>query len=163
MMFKHVIAAQIAYMITLWLCRISALAFYARISKNVVQLQTILVISWVVVSVTLVGQLLIVSLQCLPIYKMRNPMIKGGCINDVTIFLPTAGSGKYPCSLGLEICILTECYSRVRHPGVAHPNCHHHKIEGNHQAKTPPCSCDVLWGLFRIVIMPISQVLSLFL
>lgn len=92
LLFKNLVAAQLVYMITLWLCRISGLAFYARIAKDVIQLQVILAISWVVVSLTLVTQLLLISLQCIPLDKLWNPMLKGTCLGNSDVFLPTAAT-----------------------------------------------------------------------
>jgi hypothetical protein len=93
-LFEHLVAVQLMYLITLWLCRISALAFYARITAGIVELQTILVISWVVVSLTLVAQLLFVSLECIPLEKLWNRRLKGKCLGDVAVFSPTVGTSK---------------------------------------------------------------------
>jgi hypothetical protein len=93
-MLEHVLAVHLLYMVTLWLCRISGLAFYARIGKNVVQLQKILAISWVVVSLTLVAQLLLIALQCIPLEKLLNPLHEGKCISEAGVLFPTLGTSK---------------------------------------------------------------------
>jgi hypothetical protein len=129
MVFTHLFATHLLYIVTLWLCRISGLAFYARITKNVARLRTILFISSAVVSLILVAQLLLISVQCIPLEKSWNPMIKGKCLSNVTVILPTVGTSKstYNCYTlvlqgGFKILILTVCDSHVRLPGVTHSN-----------------------------------------
>ncbi|PYH94299.1 hypothetical protein BO71DRAFT_430136 [Aspergillus ellipticus CBS 707.79] len=88
MLYKWLVAAQLVYMIALWMCRISGLAFYWRLNP-MPQFQVYLRVSFAFVTAVLVAQVLIIALQCIPLAALWGGA-DGTCMGSKTVFISTA-------------------------------------------------------------------------
>ncbi|KAJ5782636.1 hypothetical protein N7457_004410 [Penicillium paradoxum] len=88
-MYKWLVGAQLVYMFNLWLCRISGLAFYARLN-NMPRFTLYLGISFVFVTAVYVAQTLIIALQCVPLAALWGGA-EGKCIGSEAVFISTSG------------------------------------------------------------------------
>jgi hypothetical protein len=83
-MYKWLVGAQLVYTFNLWLCRISGLAFYARLNP-----MPRFRISFAFVTAVYVAQTLIIALQCVPLAALRGGA-EGKCMGSKTVFISTS-------------------------------------------------------------------------
>ncbi|KAJ5178257.1 uncharacterized protein N7500_000956 [Penicillium coprophilum] len=88
-MYKWLVGAQLVYMFNLWLCRVSGIAFYARLNQ-MPRFILYLRISFAFVTFVYVAQTLIVALQCIPLAALWGGA-EGKCMGSVTVFISTSG------------------------------------------------------------------------
>lgn len=88
-MYKWLVAAQFIYFLTLWLCRVSGLAFYARVNP-MPRFKLYLRISFAFVTAVYIAQTLIIALQCIPIQALWDPTVKGKCMGSTAVFISTS-------------------------------------------------------------------------
>ncbi|OQE44232.1 hypothetical protein PENCOP_c002G07565 [Penicillium coprophilum] len=88
-MYKWLVGAQLVYTFNLWLCRVSGIAFYARLNQ-MPRFILYLRISFAFVTVVYVAQTLIVALQCIPLAVLWGGA-EGKCMGSVTVFISTSG------------------------------------------------------------------------
>ncbi|KAL3481253.1 hypothetical protein BJX99DRAFT_243869 [Aspergillus californicus] len=86
-MYKWLVTTQAVYMFNLWLCRVSGLAFYARLNP-MPQFMLYLRLSFAFVSAVLVAQELIIGLQCIPLSALWDGG-EGRCMGSKTVFVST--------------------------------------------------------------------------
>lgn len=89
LMYKWLVAAQFIYFLTLWLCRVSGLAFYARVNP-MPRFKLYLRISFAFVTAVHITQTLIIGLQCIPIQALWDPSVKGQCMGSTAVFISTS-------------------------------------------------------------------------
>lgn len=87
-LFKWLVAAQLVYMLCLWLCRLSGLAFYARLNQ-MPRFKLYLRISFAFVTAVFIAQVLIIALQCIPLAALWGEA-KGKCLGSKAVFISTA-------------------------------------------------------------------------
>lgn len=87
-MYKWLVAAQIVYVFNLWLCRISGLAFFARLNP-MPRFILYLRISFAFVTAVYVAQTLIIALQCIPLAALWGGA-EGKCLGSETVFISTS-------------------------------------------------------------------------
>lgn len=88
LLYKWLVAAQLVYMVNLWLCRISGLAFYARLNP-MPRFQLYLRISFTFVTAVYISQTLIIALQCIPLAALWHGA-KGTCMGSNAVFVSTS-------------------------------------------------------------------------
>lgn len=88
-MFKLLVAGQFLYFMTLWICRVSGLAFYARLNP-LPQFKRWLVVSFTFLTAIWLAQLLLVVLQCIPLQSLWNQNIQGKCMSTSAFCIATA-------------------------------------------------------------------------
>ncbi|GKZ17773.1 hypothetical protein AbraCBS73388_010092 [Aspergillus brasiliensis] len=88
LLYKWLVAAQLVYMIALWICRLSGLAFYHRLNP-MPQFQLYLRISVGFVTAVMFAQVLIIALQCVPLAALWGGA-RGKCLGSKTVFISTA-------------------------------------------------------------------------
>ncbi|KAJ5929144.1 hypothetical protein N7454_006992 [Penicillium verhagenii] len=82
-MYKWLVATQMVYMFNLWLCRVSGLAFYARLNP-MPRFILYLRLSFGFVTAVYIAQTLIIALQCIPLAALwgsRGGQMHGLCYN----------------------------------------------------------------------------------
>ncbi|KAL4884313.1 hypothetical protein BJY04DRAFT_215287 [Aspergillus karnatakaensis] len=90
-MYKWLFTTQMVYMFNLWLCRVSGLAFYARLNP-MPQFLLYLRLSFAFVTAVYVAQTLIIALQCIPLRALWSPeTAEGGgkCMGSEVVFVST--------------------------------------------------------------------------
>lgn len=87
-MYKWLFTTQMVYMFNLWLCRVSGLAFYARINP-MPQFILYLRLSFAFITSVYVAQTLIIALQCIPLQAMWDQTVKGKCMGSGIVFIST--------------------------------------------------------------------------
>lgn len=88
-MYKWLVAAQMVYFATLWLCRVSGLAFYARLNP-MPRFQLYIHLAFAFVTAVWVSQALIIGLQCVPLRALWDTSVKGKCMTSTQVFLATS-------------------------------------------------------------------------
>lgn len=88
LLLKWLVAAQLVYMANLFLCRISGLAFYARLN-SMPPFVYYLRISFAFVTAVYLAQTLIIALQCIPLATLWNGA-PGKCMGSKTVFIATS-------------------------------------------------------------------------
>ncbi|OJI85973.1 hypothetical protein ABZX51_002172 [Aspergillus tubingensis] len=88
LLYKWLVSAQLVYMIALWVCRLSGLAFYRRLNP-MPQFQLYLRISFAFVTAVMLAQVLIIALQCIPLAALWGGAT-GKCLGSKTVFISTA-------------------------------------------------------------------------
>ncbi|KAE8148708.1 hypothetical protein BDV25DRAFT_12616 [Aspergillus avenaceus] len=88
LLYKWLVAAQLVYMVALWLCRISGLAFYRRLNP-MPQFQRYLRVAFAFVTAVLIAQVLIIALQCIPLAALWSGA-PGKCMGSKAVFISTA-------------------------------------------------------------------------
>ena len=86
---KHLVALQLVYHATLWMVRISGLAFYARVCNNAPAFRFHMWIAFGFVTVVFLAQFLILALQCIPLKAVWGDG-PGTCLPIRTTFISTA-------------------------------------------------------------------------
>ncbi|KAJ5833374.1 hypothetical protein N7474_001685 [Penicillium riverlandense] len=89
LMYKWLVAAQMVYFLSLWLCRVSGLFFYSRLNP-MPQFQLYMRISFVFVTAVFVSQALVIAVQCIPLQALWDPTVKGKCMGSTAVFLSTS-------------------------------------------------------------------------
>jgi len=88
-MFKQLYAVQLIYTTALWLCRVSGLAFYSRLCKDVTRFRTHMWLASIFVTAVFIAQFLILALQCIPIQALWHDG-PGQCMTTRAAFISTA-------------------------------------------------------------------------
>ncbi|EED11730.1 conserved hypothetical protein [Talaromyces stipitatus ATCC 10500] len=88
-LYKWLVSAQLAYMLALWLCRLSGIAFYQRLNPRTGPYSLILKLSIAFVTSIFITQTLIIALQCIPLSALWGAT-KGKCIGSKAVFYSTA-------------------------------------------------------------------------
>lgn len=88
LLFQWLVSAQLTYTIALWVCRVSGIAFYARVAP-VGNFVWWLWTSLVFVTIVFVAQLLILALQCIPLAALWGE-VEGKCLGSKAVFISTA-------------------------------------------------------------------------
>ncbi|KAJ5358369.1 uncharacterized protein N7496_010782 [Penicillium cataractarum] len=86
-MYKWLVTTQLVYMFNLWLCRVSGLAFYARINP-MPQFILYLRVSFAFISAVYIAQTLIIALQCIPLAALWGA-VEGKCMGSKIVFVST--------------------------------------------------------------------------
>ncbi|KAL3460107.1 hypothetical protein BJX64DRAFT_290592 [Aspergillus heterothallicus] len=86
-MYKWLVTTQIVYMFNLWLCRVSGLAFYARLNP-MPPFILYLRLSFAFVTAVWVAQTLIIALQCVPLAALWGE-VEGKCMGSRIVFVST--------------------------------------------------------------------------
>ncbi|OQE33027.1 hypothetical protein PENFLA_c001G07266 [Penicillium flavigenum] len=86
--YKWLVGAQLVYMFNMWLCRISGMAFYARLNQ-MPRFTLNIHISFAFVTVVYVAQTLIVALQCVPLAALWGGA-EGRCMGSGFVFISTS-------------------------------------------------------------------------
>ncbi|KAL4796253.1 hypothetical protein BDV19DRAFT_361281 [Aspergillus venezuelensis] len=86
-MYKWLVTTQMVYMFNLWLCRVSGLAFYARLNP-MPQFILYLRLSLAFVTLVWVIQALIIGLQCVPLAALWGE-VEGWCMGSGATFVST--------------------------------------------------------------------------
>ncbi len=89
LMFKHLVALQLIYTTALWLCRISGLAFYARLCKDVTRFRMHMWAASIFVTSVFITQFLVLALQCIPLKALWGDG-PGKCMTTRAAFISTA-------------------------------------------------------------------------
>ncbi|KAI2732133.1 hypothetical protein CBS147332_1272 [Penicillium roqueforti] len=87
-MYKWLVGAQLVYMFNMWLCRISGIAFYARLNQ-MPRFTLYLRISFAFVTAVYVAQTLIITLQCVPLAVLWGGA-EGECMGSEIVFISTS-------------------------------------------------------------------------
>jgi hypothetical protein len=87
-MYKWLVTTQMVYMFNLWLCRVSGLAFYARLNP-MPPFILYLRLSFAFVTAVWVAQTLIIALQCIPLAALWDQSIQGRCMGSRIVFVST--------------------------------------------------------------------------
>ncbi|KAL2794546.1 hypothetical protein BJX66DRAFT_337697 [Aspergillus keveii] len=87
-MYKWLVTTQMVYMFNLWLCRVSGLAFYARLNP-MPPFILYLRLSFAFVTAVWVAQTLIIALQCIPLAALWDQTIEGRCMGSRIVFVST--------------------------------------------------------------------------
>ncbi|KAL4882267.1 hypothetical protein BJY04DRAFT_51037 [Aspergillus karnatakaensis] len=88
LMYKWLIAAQITYFFVLWICRLSGIAFYARLNP-MPRFTLYLRISYGFVTAVYIAQTLIIALQCVPLSALWGEA-EGNCMGQYAVFISTS-------------------------------------------------------------------------
>ncbi|KAJ5363528.1 uncharacterized protein N7496_009241 [Penicillium cataractarum] len=88
-MYKWLVAAQMVYFATLWLCRVSGLAFFARLNP-MPRFKLYIRLAFAFVTAVWISQVLIIGLQCIPLQALWDSSIKGTCMGSTQVFLATS-------------------------------------------------------------------------
>lgn len=88
-MYKWLVAAQLVYFLTLWVCRVSGLAFYARLNP-LPRFRFYINCSIAFVTAVWVAQTLVIGLQCIPLQALWDQTVHGKCLTTTTVFLSTS-------------------------------------------------------------------------
>lgn len=86
-MYKWLVTTQMVYMFNLWLCRISGLAFYARLNP-MPQFILYLRLSFAFITAVYIAQTLIIALQCVPLAALWGA-VEGKCMGSKIVFIST--------------------------------------------------------------------------
>ncbi|KAJ5633695.1 hypothetical protein N7528_001537 [Penicillium herquei] len=89
LMYKWLVTAQMIYFTTLWVCRVSGLAFYSRLNP-MPQFQLWMRLSFGFVTAVWITQSLIIGLQCIPLQALWDSSIKGKCMTSTDVFISTS-------------------------------------------------------------------------
>lgn len=84
-MYKWLVTRQMIYMFNLWLCRISGLAFYARLNP-MPQFTLYLRLSFAFITAAYITQTLIIALQCVPLATLWGA-VQGKCMGSKIVFI----------------------------------------------------------------------------
>jgi hypothetical protein len=87
-MYKWLVTTQMVYMFNLWLCRVSGLAFYARLNP-MPPFILYLRLSFAFVTAVWIAQTLIIALQCIPLAALWDQTIEGKCMGSRIVFVST--------------------------------------------------------------------------
>ncbi|KAJ5784440.1 uncharacterized protein N7503_009652 [Penicillium pulvis] len=88
-MYKWLVAAQMLYFFALWICRVSGLAFFARLNP-MPRFKLYMRMAFVFVTAVWVAQTLIIALQCIPLQALWDSSITGKCLTSTQVFLSTS-------------------------------------------------------------------------
>ncbi|KAJ5759130.1 hypothetical protein N7520_006286 [Penicillium odoratum] len=88
-MYKWLVAAQMIYFASLWICRVSGLAFYARLNP-MPRFTLYMRLALAFVTAVWVAQSLIIGLQCIPIQALWDTSVKGKCLTSTQVFISTS-------------------------------------------------------------------------
>jgi hypothetical protein len=88
-LYKWLVSAQLVYMLALWLCRLSGIAFYKRLNPRIGPYSLILKLSFAFVTAVFIAQILIIALQCIPLSALWGAT-KGKCLGSKAVFYSTA-------------------------------------------------------------------------
>ncbi|KAJ5923576.1 hypothetical protein N7454_008821 [Penicillium verhagenii] len=88
-MYKWLVAAQMIYFAALWMCRVSGLAFYARLNP-MPRFKLYIRLAFAFVTAVWVSQTLIIALQCIPLQALWDSSITGKCLTSTQVFLSTS-------------------------------------------------------------------------
>jgi hypothetical protein len=88
-LYKWLVAGQLIYMLNLYICRLSGLAFYARLN-SMPQYVFYLRLSFGFITAVYICQTLIIALQCIPLAALWNPALEGRCISTMVVNYVTA-------------------------------------------------------------------------
>jgi hypothetical protein len=90
-LYKWLVAGQLIYMFNLYICRLSGLAFYARLN-SMPQYVFYLRLSFGFITAVYICQTLIIALQCIPLSALWDPAVqgKGRCISTMVVNYVTA-------------------------------------------------------------------------
>ncbi|KAJ6095581.1 hypothetical protein N7486_006327 [Penicillium sp. IBT 16267x] len=88
-MYKWLVAAQMIYFAALWICRVSGLAFYARLNP-MPKFKIYLRIASAFVTAVWVAQTLIIALQCIPLQALWDSSVSGKCLTSTQVFISTS-------------------------------------------------------------------------
>ncbi|KAJ5646517.1 hypothetical protein N7490_002889 [Penicillium lividum] len=88
-MYKWLVAAQMIYFASLWICRVSGLAFYARLNP-MPRFTLYMRLALAFVTAVWLAQSLIIGLQCIPIQALWDTSIKGKCLTSTQVFISTS-------------------------------------------------------------------------
>jgi len=91
LMLKHLVAVQLVYTAGLWVCRISGLAFYARLCKDVAHFKIYMWCAFAFVTAIFIAQFLVLALQCIPLKALWHDG-PGKCMSIKFTFISTAAS-----------------------------------------------------------------------
>ncbi|KAF7715239.1 Uncharacterized protein PECH_008735 [Penicillium ucsense] len=86
-MYKWLVATQVVYMFNLWLCRVSGLAFYARLNP-MPQFILYLRLSFAFITAVYIAQTMIIALQCIPLSALWGEGT-GKCMGSKVVFIST--------------------------------------------------------------------------
>jgi hypothetical protein len=86
-MYKWLVTTQMVYMFNLWLCRVSGLAFYARLNP-MPQFILYLRLSFAFITAVYIAQTLIIALQCIPLAALWGAA-EGKCMGSKIVFIST--------------------------------------------------------------------------
>jgi hypothetical protein len=89
-LYKYLVAAQLVYMVALWACRLSGLLFYSRLGNNLHRFNFWFWSALAFISATMIVQILLIALQCIPLKRLWDPTVEGTCLGDYAVFIPTA-------------------------------------------------------------------------
>jgi hypothetical protein len=87
-LYKWLVAGQLIYMFNLYICRLSGLAFYARLN-NMPRYVFYLRLSFGFITAVFVAQTLIIALQCIPLETLWGAA-EGKCISTMVVNIVTA-------------------------------------------------------------------------
>ncbi|KAL2787918.1 hypothetical protein BJX66DRAFT_340773 [Aspergillus keveii] len=88
-LYKWLVAGQLIYMFNLYICRLSGLAFYARLN-SMPQYVFYLRLSFGFITAVYICQTLIIALQCMPLSALWDPAVTGRCISTMVVNYVTA-------------------------------------------------------------------------
>ncbi|KKK19860.1 hypothetical protein P175DRAFT_0532610 [Aspergillus ochraceoroseus IBT 24754] len=87
-MYKWLVTAQLVYMLNLWICRMSGIAFYVRVNR-MPRFKLYLRISYGFVTGAFVTQILIIALQCMPLAALWGEA-EGQCMGSDIRYISTS-------------------------------------------------------------------------
>ncbi|KAL2817511.1 hypothetical protein BDW59DRAFT_165919 [Aspergillus cavernicola] len=87
-LYKWLVAGQLIYMFNLYICRMSGLAFYARLN-NMPKYVFYLRLSFGFITAVYIAQTLIIALQCIPLATLWGGA-KGKCVSTMVVNIVTA-------------------------------------------------------------------------
>ena len=89
LLYKYLVAAQLVYMVALWVCRVSGLAFYQRLN-SAPRFVLYLRLAFAFVTAVFIAQLLLITLQCIPLSGLWDTTVKAKCLTSKVVFITTA-------------------------------------------------------------------------
>ncbi|KAL2846405.1 hypothetical protein BJY01DRAFT_247311 [Aspergillus pseudoustus] len=89
LLYKWLVAGQLIYMFNLYICRLSGLAFYARLN-SMPRYVFYLRLSFAFITAVYVAQTLIIALQCIPLSTLWTRDPRGKCISTMVVNIVTA-------------------------------------------------------------------------
>ncbi|KAL2807761.1 hypothetical protein BJX63DRAFT_436752 [Aspergillus granulosus] len=87
-LYRWLVAGQLIYMFNLYICRLSGLAFYARLN-SMPRYVLYLRLSFAFITAVYIAQTLIIALQCIPLSALWNAA-EGRCISTMVVNIVTA-------------------------------------------------------------------------
>lgn len=88
-MYKLFIPGQFIYFMGLWICRVSGIAFYARLNP-LPWFRRWLIVSFVFVTAIWIAQALLVLLQCIPLKGLWDENVQAKCMSTAAFSIATA-------------------------------------------------------------------------